>query len=184
LLGFSFSEPELRFVGKDLFRVSLKLVSTVMSRDSELQNTMIGVTRITCSSRDDSRELSKLIAIERSLQTKQLKALITCDRIELIRFSQVILQHLMKLFVYSINSEVWEQTLHTVLNLVSIIENKGVLNEFIEETFTYCSFGDDLFHEQLLITINKIDLKIEQNYRLVLRNVWFIVRVLITESIY
>ncbi len=177
-LGKGLSMPEIKFIGKDLFKVSLKLVSTVLSRDPNIQMTMNCVTRITSSSRDDSREISKLISMERNL-AKQLKALVSSDSNELIRFSQTIFLSLFRLIVYSLNNDLIVSTLQTIVELTNVLDEE-LLYQFIDQTFIYCEFGDILFHEQLIKSLNKlleISTKSEDESKLILRQIWFLLRI-------
>jgi hypothetical protein len=173
--------PEIKFIGKDLFKVSLKLVSTVLSRDPNIQITMNCVTRITSSSRDDSREISKLISMERNL-AKQLKTLVSSesrDHNELIRFSQTILLSLFRLIVFSLNNDLIVSTLQTIIELTNALDEE-LLYQFIDQTFIYCECGDILFHEQLIKSMNKlleISTKSEDESRLILKQIWFMLRI-------
>ncbi len=170
--------PEIKFIGKDLFKVSLKLVSTVLSRDPNIQMTMNCVTRITSSSRDDSREISKLISMERNL-AKQLKTLVSSDSNELIRFSQTIFLSLFRLIVFSLNNDLIVSTLQTIIELTNVLDEE-LLYQFIDQTFIYCECGDILFHEQLIKSMNKlleISTKSEDESKLILKQIWFLLRI-------
>lgn len=176
-LGRGLSMPELRQVGKDLFRVRLILVSSVVSRDQTLHSTMSSVTRITQSARDDSREISKLISVERTVG-KGLRALSLCARAELIRFSAVILQQLLRLMVFSINNDLICETLATVLSLLERMDCESAVRAFVDQRFVGCRLGDALFHEVFVKALNHVILEREEEFsKLVLKHSAFLLQI-------
>ena len=66
-LGKGLSMPDVKVVGKEVFKVSLSLTSSIISRDFELHNTLLSVIKITRSHRNDSKEISHIISLERQI---------------------------------------------------------------------------------------------------------------------
>ncbi|CAG2112733.1 unnamed protein product, partial [Medioppia subpectinata] len=85
-LGKGLSMPDTRFVAKDAFKVALRLCSSLQSRDPSLEAALETFARI---NREESSAV-RLVALESA--RKHLKALLSCDVTELIRFSPIILQ--------------------------------------------------------------------------------------------
>ncbi|KAJ6223084.1 hypothetical protein RDWZM_001629 [Blomia tropicalis] len=157
-LGKGLSMPDVKFVGKDLFRVSTILISSVASRDVDTQQTLSSVIKITRSNRDDSREISQIISLERSLP-KMLQKLVDCDRNELIHFSPIILQQLFKLLVFAANQDLILESFRTILHLVDRFRRSDqlpLLNQFVEDVFQTYEFCGVYTHDQMIVLLNKI----------------------------
>lgn len=189
-LGKGLSMPDVKFVGKDLFKVSLTLTSSVISRDVDLQNTLSSVIKITRSkTENDSKDISQIISLENVLP-KMLRTLTSCCEQELIHFSQIIIQQLFKLLVFAASQKLIEETFETIMSLVEKFSNEKyvhILNEFIIETFQTAHFSGVYIHDQLLILLlqrlNEFNTKTTtvEEVKLFFNNLWFMLRI-ITKS--
>ncbi|KAF7494499.1 Dedicator of cytokinesis protein 9 [Sarcoptes scabiei] len=187
-LGKGFSMPDVKVVGKDIFRLSLRLTSSVISRDFELHNTLLSVVKITQSNRDDSKEISSIISLERQLP-KMLRNLNECDPNELIHFSQIIIQQLFKLIVFAASQELIQESLNTIIFLVEKFRQENqlkILNEFIQSTFQTAEFCGVYIHDQLIVLVNKMTETFAQKSTAVtddlkhfLKNIWFLLRIIL-----
>lgn len=156
-LGKGLSMPDVKFVGKDLFKVSTVLISSVASRDAELHQTLSSVIKITRSARDDSKEISQMLSLERNIP-KMLRSLTDCDRSELVHFSPIILQQLFKLLVFAANQDLIGESFRTILALVEKFKEANqmdLLHGFIEETFKTAEFCGVYVHDQLIVLLCK-----------------------------
>ncbi|KAH9420409.1 Dedicator of cytokinesis protein 9 [Dermatophagoides pteronyssinus] len=196
-LGKGLSMPDVKIVGKEVFKVSLTLTSSIISRDFELHNTLLSIIKITRSHRNDSKEISSIISLERQIP-KMIGQLADCDREELIHFSQIILQQLFKLIVYAASQELIQSSLNTIIRLVDRFRRDNrldILREFIDSTFETAEFCNVYIHDQLIILINKMfeqfnpNLKQQQSIannmeemKLFLSNIWFLLQI-ITKSL-
>lgn len=156
-LGKGLSMPDVKFVGKDLFRVSTVLISSVASRDADIHQTLASVIKITRSARDDSKEISQMLSLERNIP-KMLRSLTDCDRNELVHFSHIILQQLFKLLVFAANQDLIGESFRTILALVERFKEANqmeLLHGFIEETFRTAEFCGVYVHDQLIVILTK-----------------------------
>lgn len=184
-LGKGLSMPDVKFVGKDLFKVSLVLTSSAISRDVELQNTLASVIKITkTKTQSDSKDISQIISLENTLP-KMLRSLSQCDDDELIHFSQIIIQQLFKLLVFAASQKLIEETFDSILSLADKFTNQmNILNEFIEVTFETAQFSGVYIHDQLMILLlnrfNEFTTKTVSvdEIKIMLKNLWFILRIM------
>ncbi|KAH7636311.1 dedicator of cytokinesis protein 11-like protein [Dermatophagoides farinae] len=157
-LGKGLSMPDVKVVGKEVFKVSLSLTSSIISRDFELHNTLLSVIKITRSHRNDSKEISHIISLERQIP-KMLRQLPHCDPEELIHFSQIIIQQLFKLIIYAASQELIQESINTIIRLVDQFRRDNqldILHQFIYSTFETAEFCNLYIHDQLIILINKM----------------------------
>ncbi|CAG2111011.1 unnamed protein product, partial [Medioppia subpectinata] len=172
-LGKGLSMPDTRFVAKDAFKVALRLCSSLQSRDPSLEAALETFARI---NREESSAV-RLVALESA--RKHLKALLSCDVTELIRFSPIILQQILELVAHSSDDDVTRASLLTLLRLVDALQHRSdVIVDFVEQTFT-CDHVMDAFDERLLEALEKLlaSVKEEEESKLVLRHLWFLFRI-------
>ncbi|XP_064456848.1 dedicator of cytokinesis protein 9-like isoform X3 [Ornithodoros turicata] len=171
-LGRGFSGPDVRMVdgGKELFRVNLKLVSTVYTKDQHLQNffahcqkllenkipgpdtgTLVKEQAIASVESEAGREISKLV-----------KALHAVDGSTVIHFLPTILNQLLKLIVSTNNEEVSLNAVRVLIHVVNCVHDAGkedLLHSYVQFMFvTEPSQGSNFstVHEELTKSLANI----------------------------
>lgn len=186
-LGKGLSMPDVKVVGKDVFKVSLILTSSVISRDYELHNTLLSLIKITRTKRDDSKEIQQIISLEGQIP-KMLRNLVLCDPNELIHFSQIILQQLFRLMVFASSPELAQECLTTIVCLADKFRRENniiILHNFIYSTFFGSEFCNAYVHEKLIHYLtkkfvqfnSKINTISMDEMKLYLSNLWFLLQI-------
>nr|XP_042902706.1 dedicator of cytokinesis protein 9 isoform X1 [Parasteatoda tepidariorum] len=179
-LGKGFSGPEIRWVdtGKELFKVSFILVSTVNSADQHLHNFFAQCQRlresklpdlddVSMSKPEDSsvtsvseagRELSKYVKVQHGM-AKTLKTLHAVDMSTIIYFLPTLLNELFHLIVITSNEDVALNTIRVLIHIVHGIHEAGkidIMHSYVQYVFKTqeLTIKKRVLHEELVKALN------------------------------
>ncbi|XP_067121236.1 dedicator of cytokinesis protein 9 isoform X3 [Centruroides vittatus] len=129
-LGKGFSGPEIRWVenGKELFKVDLKLISTVYCKDQHLHNFFMLCQKLL---------EAKIPAPNTEINTS-LKALHAVDMTIIINFLPTVLNQLIQLLVFTNSEDIALNTVRVLIHIVQGIheaERGSILRSYLQYVF-------------------------------------------------
>ncbi|XP_054168658.1 dedicator of cytokinesis protein 9-like [Oppia nitens] len=179
-LGKGLSMPDTKCVAKDVFKLNLRLNSSLLSRDAQLNAAADCLAKLTRA--DDGRDLSRLVSLEAAVG-RHLRSLTTCDVTELVRFCPIVVQLMLDLVVTSLNADVRLDAFFSVIRLAERLQHRSdVIARFVDMDFRVPSVVDSAAHETLAATLVSLLDSVEsseEESRLVLRHLWFPLRLLV-----
>ncbi|GBN28755.1 Dedicator of cytokinesis protein 9, partial [Araneus ventricosus] len=206
-LGKGFSGPEIRWVdgGKELFKVSFILVSTVNSKDHHLHNFFSQCQRLreskipeieanNSNKQEDSliapgsevgREVSKYVKVQHGM-TKTLKTLHAVDMSAIIHFLPTLLNELFNLIVMTSNEDVALNTVRVLIHIVHGVHEAGkndILHTYVQYVFKTqeLTVRKRVVHEELVKSLNIILKPANTDFLMInkfLRHSWFFFQII------
>ncbi|KAI1305795.1 Dedicator of cytokinesis protein 9 [Halotydeus destructor] len=170
-LGRGFSGPEIRWVdnGKELFRVSFKLVSSIYPEDQSLlsflyhadrmldinrsdEDTSSGGSRISVES-EGEKGFSKFVQVQHGMP-KILKSVMEADISSIVRFFPVLMSHLLKLLVTTTSDDVSMNVVRVIIHMlhsVHEVHKEDIALSFVEFFFN----GDNMSQISQRLTLHE-----------------------------
>lgn len=205
-LGKGYSGPEIRWVdgGKELFKVSFILVSTVNSKDPHLHNFFSQCQRLLESKvldmepnsvikeevnvpagNESGRELSKYVKVQHGM-AKTLKTLHAVDMSTIIYFLPTLLNELFHLLVITSNEDVALNTVRVIIHIVHGVHEAGkndILHSYVQYVFRTQELTTKkrVVHEELAKSLNTTLKPANTDFLMInkfLRHSWFFFQII------
>ncbi|GFQ85822.1 dedicator of cytokinesis protein 9 [Trichonephila clavata] len=196
-LGKGFSGPEVRWVdgGKELFKVSFILVSTVNSKDHHLHNFFSQCQRLRESkipeieTNNINKQDDSLIApgseVGREV-SKYVKTLHAVDMSTIIYFLPTLLNELFHLIVMTSNEDVALNTVRVLIHIVHGVHEAGkndILHSYVQYVFKTQEITEKkrVVHEELVKSLNIVLKPANTDFLMInkfLRHSWFFFQII------
>ncbi|GFY79358.1 dedicator of cytokinesis protein 9 [Trichonephila inaurata madagascariensis] len=196
-LGKGFSGPEVRWVdgGKELFKASFILVSTVNSKDHHLHNFFSQCQRLRESkipeieTNNINKQEDSLIApgseVGREV-SKYVKTLHAVDMSTIIYFLPTLLNELFHLIVMTSNEDVALNTVRVLIHIVHGVHEAGkndILHSYVQYVFKTQEITEKkrVVHEELVKSLNIVLKPANTDFLMInkfLRHSWFFFQII------